>query len=556
MSDVSHLSEQERLKRIPFFSSLPAPMFSELVTRSRYEHYRQGEVIFVEGSLGDSLYFIESGQVKISVRTAAGERILNYLGPGNFFGEMAILLNQRRSATVTVVIDADLRVLRKSDLDALLEKYPVAALQITRELSRRLTDTIQKPVKEDIYNLVTVVGDEPWRLAAGLARLTGERVVLLDLAGANLAENQRYLPGEIAVESISDSLTGQEVVEKVSVLADTYDRVLVSIKPEACESGAKAVQLAKVTILIEMPPCPWIEELFPTPVWHIVDSPQEVERAVRRLARRLVGLALSSGGARGIAHVGVLRVLEREGIPIDMIAGTSAGALFGGLYAAGCSIEAIDELARDFHKALSVRNLLDIALVPRTGLIRGRRFRTYLEKLFGGISFEELGIPFYAVAADVMTGEEVDFDKGSVADAVRASTSIVGLLMPHQIGDRYLIDGGAVNPLPVSVLAARGAHIIVASRAIPTMEDEIEHRRASRSGASMSIPAVLTNFQSIMEREIIKNRLSEVDVIIAPRVETYTAMDYRQAAAFIRLGEEAAERAIPDIKRKLSPGIQ
>jgi NTE family protein len=120
------------------------------------------------------------------------------------------------------------------------------------------------------------------------------------------------------------------------------------------------------------------------------------------------------------------------------------------------------------------------------------------------------------------------------------------------VHNRYLVDGGAVNPLPVSVLAEKGADIIIASRAIPSLEDEREGAQTSRRWKSLdNLLGVLSNYQSLMEREIIKTRLSPVDVLIHPRVGVYTAMDYQHAANFIRLGEEAAEQAIDAIKQKL-----
>ncbi len=556
MKRISRQSEkvEDSLQRIPFFSGLPSEMLSVIAAKLQYEHYHHGEVVFVEGSAGESLYLIESGQVKISTGSGPDEKVINYLGPGNFFGEMALLLDQRRSANVTVAIDADFWVLRKTDLDELLNDYPTIALQISRELSRRLTGTLQQPIRQEIYNLIAIIGQEPWRLAASLARLTCERVVVFDLTETSLAGRvNESLPDEVVLLDAMPGLSGGELAESLGILVDAYDRVLLSISPERRESSVKALQLAEVTVLIDVERRPWMNDLASGPIWQVPNTPQAIERTARRLAQRVVGLALSSGGARGIAHVGVLRVLEREGIPIDILAGTSVGSLVGGLYAAGQSIDNIARFALHFQNKLKLRSgLLDLNLPPRTGLIGGRRFRNYLEQVFEGVTFEELRIPFYVVAADVLTGEEVVFQKGSVADAVRASTSLIGLVSPHHFNGRYLVDGGAVNPLPVSVLAEKGADIIIASRAIPSVEGERGGGQAGRRWKSMNnILGVLSNYQSIMEREIIKTRLSPVDVLIYPRVELYTAMDYHQAADFIRLGEEAAEQAIDEIKRKV-----
>lgn len=545
---------EDSLQRIPFFRGLPPDALSAIAANLHYEHYHRGEIVFVEGSRGDSLYLIDSGQVKISTGAGPDEKIISYLGPGNFFGEMALLLNQRRSATVSVVIDAEFWVLRKANLDELFERYPAIALQMSRELSRRLVDARQQPTREEVYNLIAVAGQQPWRLAVSLARLTHERVVVFDLTETNLIEQANEpLPDEVVILDAMPGLSEEELAESLGILVDAYDRVLLAVSPERSEIGAKALQLTEITILIDVGLRPWMTSPSSGPVWQVSNTPEAIDRAARQLARRVVGLALSSGGARGIAHVGVLRVLEREGIPIDVLAGTSIGSLVGGLYAAGHSVDSIARFAVHFQNKLKFRSgLLDLNLPPRTGLIRGRRYRNYLEQIFEGITFEKLKIPFYVVAADLLTGEEVVFEKGSVADAVRASTSIIGIVSPHHFDDRYLVDGGAVNPLPASVLAEKGADIIIASRAIPTLEGEREGARTSRRWKGLNnLWGVLSNYQSIMEREILKTRLNPVDVLIHPRVEVYTAMDYQHAVDFMRLGEEAAERTIDEIKQKI-----
>jgi NTE family protein len=556
MKRIAHQSEkiEDSLQRIPFFSRLLPDMLSAIAAKLQHEHYYHGEVVFVEGSVGDSFYLIESGQVRISTGFGAEEKIIDYLGPGNFFGEMALLLDQRRSASVTVVIDADFWVLHKDDLDQLLEEYPVIALEISRELSRRLTGSLQRAVRKETYNLIAVAAQKPWQLAVRLTGLTHERIVVFDLTETNLVERvNEILPNEVVPLDAMPGLSGAELAESLGILVEAYDRVLLSISPERCKSSVKALQLAEVTVLIDVEQRPWMSDLASGPIWQVPNTPQVIDRTARRLAQRVVGLALSSGGARGMAHIGVLRVLEREGIPIDTLAGTSIGALIGGLYAAGYSIDNIDRFALHFQNKLKLRDgLLDLNLPPRSGLIRGRRLRNYLEQVFEGITFEELKIPFYVVATDVLSGEEVVFEKGSLADAVRASASIIGLFSPYHFNDRYLVDGGAVNPLPISVLAEKGADIILASRAIPSLEGERQGGQASRRWKSLNnILGIFLNYQSIMEREIIKTRLNPVDVLIHPHVEVYTAMDYHQAADFIRLGEKAAEQAMDEIKRKV-----
>ncbi len=175
------------------------------------------------------------------------------------------------------------------------------------------------------------------------------------------------------------------------------------------------------------------------------------------MSPKRLGLALGGGGARGMAHVGVLRVLEREGIQVHCVAGTSVGSLVGAAYAAGLDADALLEMA------LRIR-WRDIArpVWPRQGFISFARLETYIVNLLGDLTFAELQRPYAAVAADLITGEEVILRRGRVAPAVRASCSVPGIVVPAEIEGRLLVDGGIVNNLPISVARELGADVVVA----------------------------------------------------------------------------------------------
>jgi NTE family protein len=287
----------------------------------------------------------------------------------------------------------------------------------------------------------------------------------------------------------------------------------------------------------------------------ICDGTQRsIDRTARKITHRVVGLALSSGGARGISHIGVLETLEKHNIPIDMIAGTSAGSLFGGLYASGKSVAEIADFARNLIKQIEFRSgLWDPKIsLPWDGLIKGNATLKYLDRQFNSAIFADTDTPFFVVAADILTGEEVVFDSGPLAEAVRASIGMIGVFSPYKLGDRYLIDGGAVNPVPASVLAERGANIIVACSVIPSFEEERARGHSKlRRRKQPNFLGVLSNMMSIMEREIVKTRMNPVDVLIRPKVEIYTAMDYDKADHFLELGREAAVQNLPVMEKLL-----
>jgi NTE family protein len=187
----------------------------------------------------------------------------------------------------------------------------------------------------------------------------------------------------------------------------------------------------------------------------VVDDSPAIPRPAGH--RKRVGLALGGGGARGMAHVGVIRVLERAEIPIDCIAGTSVGSLVGAAYAAGLRDGRLTQMA------LNVR-WRDLARLvwPRQGIVSFDKMETFLAGVMSDPDFGDLDIPYAAVAADLSTGEVVVLRQGRVARAVRASCSIPGIVTPVEIDGRLLIDGGVVNNLPISVVRELGADVVIA----------------------------------------------------------------------------------------------
>jgi NTE family protein len=545
------------LRRIPFFSELPETELRAISEQLRRERYLKGHAIFREGEEGDALYLIESGQVQVVTGPLDDEKILAYLGPGNFFGELALLLDEPRSATVRVVIDCEVWVLRKHDLQELLEDHPIITLQMSRELSRRLVETSRSPTQVEEYNLVVVVGPNVGKLAVSLARQTGQRVVLYDMGGLafSRAEEKAVRAAGISVMDSQSTtyLRRGGLAETLGFLAEKFDWVLMSGSLQKREITSKALELADVGVLLGCEPEPWIVQSSRGKLWQSDTDQLSLDRLARRISRRIVGLALSSGGARGIAHIGVLRVLEEAGIPIDMISGTSAGSLFGSLYAAGLGFDRIVKFALGMKEMWQFKGgLWDIQIPPRSGLFWGRKATRYFDQLLDGRSFADLQIPMCIVAADILSGEEVIFDEGPVAQAIRASISMVGIAAPVQVGDRLLIDGGAVNPLPASVLAQRGANIIIGSSVIAGFREEARLKDAS-GHKNLNILDIVTRHMAIMEREIIKTRMGPVNVLIRPRIETFTAMDYDKARDLIRVGAEAAREMLPRVQALVAP---
>ncbi len=272
------------------------------------------------------------------------------------------------------------------------------------------------------------------------------------------------------------------------------------------------------------------------------------------MQQRKIGLALGSGTARGLAHIGVLEVLQREGIPIDMIAGTSAGAAIGALYAQGKDAGQIKKLALDL-RWMRLAPLVDLTL-PKTGLIGGKKIENWFRSVIGSdVQFGDLRIPYACVATDIMTGEEVVITEGSVVEAIRASISIPGIFTVAKRGGRYLVDGGLVNPVPVSVLKRMGADFTIAVNVIPdvTARDRshwIAKERA-KGYRKPSIFHILMQSIYIGTHSLAKSSLEDANIVIEPEVAHIGPGDFHRAEECIQQGEVATQNSIAELKRQL-----
>jgi NTE family protein len=272
------------------------------------------------------------------------------------------------------------------------------------------------------------------------------------------------------------------------------------------------------------------------------------------LQERKIGLALGSGAVRGLAHIGVLKVMEKESIPIDIIAGTSAGAAIGAVYAQGRDASRLTKLTQALNwKRLA--SIVDLTL-PKTGFISGKKIEDELKSVIGSnINFNDLAIPFACVATDIGTGEEVVINQGSVLEGVRVSISIPGIFTVVKLGGRYLVDGGLVNPVPVSVLKRMGADFIIAVNVIPDIS--AADRTHWMGGERLEKPKEPNIISVIMQsiyigtHSLAKASLKDADVVIQPQVAHIGPTDFRRAQDCIEHGESAALASISEIRQKL-----
>lgn len=256
--------------------------------------------------------------------------------------------------------------------------------------------------------------------------------------------------------------------------------------------------------------------------------------------RPKVGLALGAGSTRGLAHIGVLEVLEEAGVPVDVIVGSSAGALVGGIYSACRDLKMMERLAT----YITWDHLLDFCF-PRMGLIAGDRFLEFLTVLTHDKSFRDLTMPFAATAVDLETGEEMLLRDGKVALAIRASIAIPGIMVPVRAGKRLLVDGGVLNRVPTREAREMGADFVIAV----SVDGKARGMPARPRGEPVrSIFEVITAAIELMELAILKPRMVDADVVIAPDLADIGPTRLDRAADIINRGKEAARTALPQIR--------
>lgn len=302
-----------------------------------------------------------------------------------------------------------------------------------------------------------------------------------------------------------------------------------------------------------------------------------IRRISRQLGEVLVGLALGSGSAMGLSHIGVLKVLEKEGIPIDIVVGSSIGAFIGALWCCGYTACEIEEIILKNKNKKYIFGLDDLTF-PLHGLIGGKHVKRFLHRYLGDKTFYDLKRPFKVVGTDCMSMKQVVFDSGKLTDVVLASVSIPGVFVPYKIGGRYYIDGGILNPLPTNVLVESGAKKIIAVNVLPSAEDiertyELSNREEKESAQKKHLfskfkkfytgkvsnllrpnifDVIVSSVQSIEYLLAQMSALSQSDVTLHPDMTAVSWHSFENASDLIKRGEEETLLHLKEIKDLLA----
>lgn len=266
--------------------------------------------------------------------------------------------------------------------------------------------------------------------------------------------------------------------------------------------------------------------------------------------RPKIGLALGSGAAKGLAHVGIIKVLEKHGIKIDHVAGTSIGALIGALYCSTKDALYVETVAKDISFA-KIKKLIDIK-ISRLGLIKGDKITQYLGQFITHQKFEDLLVPLTIVSADVLKGKQVLFEKGDLFSAIRSSISMPILFNPVEHKEKLLVDGGLLNPVPIDILIEKGCDFIIAV--------DLGYKGTKKTKKKLKTTNMIMNIFMMMQENMANLRIQNIKqnrfIMLHPKVDDLAYLDFDKTEAFIKLGEAEALKHIDIIKKHVKHKIR
>ncbi len=571
MATESHT--RELLSASPLFSLLPEDVLALVQGKLEAFPVESGDWLMRKGDPGDALYIVDSGRLEVVLGEHDGidleddedVRVLRVLGRGSTVGELALVTGDPRSASVRATRDSDLFRLSYDDFHELLDSSPAFGHALVKVMGRQLQASGGFP------------GDVPSPRTTAFIPLQPE--IDLELVAFVLKEafgplEDVVVLGQHTAEQGSPDTWGhmlddlEQSHDRVILVAQTTDtpwrrfcvrqadRLACVTRPEMPPEGRPMPRLKGCDLILVGPEFPveiadaWLDRLQPRArhrVWTTPESvnPDDVRRAARRLAGRSLGLVLGGGGARGYAHLGVLEVLEENGIPIDRIGGTSMGGIVASLYAYGLNAEQRRRGAAAFFSP-RVRHRYQVP--PRSALARTDGAEEMMTRVFGDAMIETLPVDLYTVAADLVNAEMVVQRRGRVADAALSTARIPAMLPPGRFDGRLLVDGGLIRNLPVGVMADMKEGPVVAIEVGGRFEPEIE------DDGLPGLPGVgETLMRSVLlgSAAMAESVTSRADLLIEPEVSGLKMLAFHEIDQAIQIGRRAAEENLDAIRALL-----
>ena len=591
----------ELLGATDLFTGQDDVVLQEFAGRSERVYLAPGEFLMREGETGDRLYVLVSGRLRVQVKQADGaEATVGEVGRNEVVGEMALIADEPRSATVIAVRDSELLMFTREDFENLVANHPMAILKITRRIVSRLRQSIrsQGASRRELSIVVLPAGE-----GAPVDSFTDELINALGQLGSTLVLDSRYVDQHLEPGTANSSQRGaqndrllgwlnqQEARHRYIVYrADSTvtnwtrrclrlaDRVLAVgrahsnprrneveeefLKPDSHKIFAQAelVLVHKDDGTVPEGTRHWLATRGVRGCHHVRSGrKQDFERLGRFLTGRAFGLVLGGGGARGLSHVGVIRALHELGIPIDAIGGTSMGAVIAGFYAMNSDLESLKAACRATF--VKERRLVDFTF-PAVALASGKRIASHLEEVFGSVHIEDLWLNYFCVSSNLTRAEMNVHRNGSCWQRIRASISLPGILPPVYDDGDLLVDGGVTNNLPVDIMRATcdGGTVIavdvrpkVDMRQKESFDKAISGWQVLRRGMnpfaeSMEVPTianVLMRTALLGSSSAQAANAQDADFCLYPPVDGAGLLDFHALDDLVEIGYQHATQELP-----------
>jgi NTE family protein len=537
------------------------------------------DILFNEGDKADGAYVLISGRLLVYTTDSEGNRKeLAVLSRGVTVGELGVITGEPRTASVMALRDSLLVHLSMMTSGRLIQMYPKMVVNISRSLVSRLTGGSRRTntvpsrlfvmsasptidIEEFVQKLYPTISssvDVACVTPNTIESMTG----IADVTDISISDKENY--------AINLALDEQELKHKMTILQGTKNHtewnsrcirqsddilLLIDADSKVIDYGImdslKGLHVRPVLVHSENNTKPKgsadILNTLKSQRWHHVrkNSLEDLERLVRHILGKSVGLVLSGGGARGLSHLGVFKAIKELNIPIDLIGGTSSGALMASLIA--LNWETDYTLARARKTALS-NPTNDYSWLPFVSVLRGNKFTDILDEYFGGMTIEDFWIPFFCVSSSISKAREVIHTRGSIHSALRASIAIPGVYSPVIIDGEYHVDGGVMNNMPIDSMQSFGAGNIVAvelysSQYSPGVRTTLptgwqylfEKLKGNQEPIPTSIPTVI-ECTSLGSSYKAKMNVPHVDIHIQTTMSTYGLLDWRKFDSLVADG--------------------
>ncbi len=570
------------LRQVSIFRSLDEPQIERLVSAMTRRALRGGEVLMHQGDESTELFIVEGGRL----RAYRGDppEVLAELGAGDIIGEMGILGDVQRTATVYAVRDSVVWSLSRPDLETLVEDNPSLVLGLCRGIFTRVVAPSVERTTVSALALLTLQPEETGEVADTIVeeiqRLgTAQRVRLEDArarfqerqwsSGQAFPEMTDWLDG---LESSHDFIVYDAVVgdgDWASRCARQADRILLLVDTKAPPDLGPIIELYESWDSRWRPPLylvlthepdrelpsstrRLVDVLKPDAFFHVRKGRNaDAARIVRCAIDEGVGLVLAGGGARGMAHIGVIRALSEAGIPIDTVGGTSFGAVTAAALAMGWDLETITK--KHLRFTVESGRVVDLTL-PLMSLAAGGKITSGMRSGYGDIDIADLWHPYFCIAKDLLTGNEVVIREGPLWRAVRASTSIPGIFPPVPVGESLCVDGGLVNNFPADhmrrVPGIKHVIGIVLSGGIDIPMEGLSPDGVMSGWTTLwrrirgySMPSVAKILSSVV---VSKEKEPDADLLFHPPVEHFGLFDFKNHEAIIRAGYDHARERLSE----------